>query len=661
MSKNISYKSGTATHSLYPELNQYKMLNKQEQPCNNADTIIAPKLSLNSYTQFDNETSSNSSSSNVENDQSQSEKNETRESKEMVRLYKELDDTIGHQGWYQILMLVTIMLGQITLGANAAMPIFTAAKPDYRCKTCFDSENSNFYHYSEQDIEDNFFKRNDDGLIDKCNIDVLVLPQNQSSTSSSPCCTNPELPETCNINSKNLPKSNIYQSCETYVYDDSFYKSTIITEFNLYCGRTYLADLSTTIYFAGYIFGYIISGPISSKFGRRSPAVYGILMVCLSSFYSTFAPNIENYIVSRFLVAVFGGIYITAEFNLLMENTGTKKRTLANILYGVGFSSGCAICSYPFALLLRNWRDLQLALSLLTVPVVLLFYLTLEESWRWLMSKDRIGEAQALAVKFYDKQQASNFSIEKQEHDRNLIRKNILQLVNLSKMDSNSSKNLKSSESQIQKYKKAFKYKTINKNTTILIAGFLTVNLVYYGLSLNAGNLPGDAIFNNAILSIMDFPGYLGVNFLMDLKILGRKNFLFLGFSLAGVFCILSTVSIHYGNEENYYDTIGQILAFTGKAFIGACFQGIYQHTTELYSTDIRAEIFGIMNFVGKVGATICPILIGLAEIYPMLPGLVFGICGVVSGFMHLMLPETLGMPLVMSVQELEKLFKSSR
>ena len=91
------------------------MLNKQEQLCNNADTITAPKLSLNSYTQFDNETSSNSSSSNVENDHSQSEKNENRESKEMVRLYKELDDTIGHQGWYQILMLVTHFLRSVKI------------------------------------------------------------------------------------------------------------------------------------------------------------------------------------------------------------------------------------------------------------------------------------------------------------------------------------------------------------------------------------------------------------------------------------------------------------------------------------------------------------------------------------------------------------------
>ena len=49
--------------------------------------------------------------------------------------YIELDNLIGHLGWYQAVLCIILIGAKPFIGLNGALPVFEAAKPDYRCRT----------------------------------------------------------------------------------------------------------------------------------------------------------------------------------------------------------------------------------------------------------------------------------------------------------------------------------------------------------------------------------------------------------------------------------------------------------------------------------------------------------------------------------------------
>ena len=597
---------------------------------------------------------------------------------ESVELYKLLDDTIGHFGWYQALIIISILASKIVFGANSSLAVFVAARPDFRCRTCFDQDpensnqgESNFYNYTEKQIEENFFKTSTDKcgkvIIDQCQVDQSVMPISESDNfeNKNDCCfLTEETLEICEAGNlfpynSSSNSNQIFGTCQEYVYDDSVYKSTLITEFELYCGKTYLADLSTSAYMAGYMIGYFTAGPISSYFGRRKPVVLAMFGIIASSFYATYAPSIYHYCLSRFLVALFSANFITSGFTFALEFSGSKARSYINFAWGTGFTLGAILCSYPFALLLREWRDLQFAVTLLVIPFAVLLLFVQQESWKWLMSVDRVEEAQELAVKVYlkqcDKDKKSQNDIDR---DVASIQRNIKRLVRISEAEDDKDSK-KSSTNIIQRFKILFRSAKITRFTLILIFQFFTVNIVYYGLAFNAGALPGSDLVNNAILGLMDVPGYLTLIF-MDKKWCGRKNYMVFMLFVSGIACLASTILLETelcDSDSSVNEKIGRILAFLGKMAVSGAFQAVFQYVSELYSTDVRTDVFGIMNFIGKLGGTLSPLMITLQEIYPMLPGIVFGGFSVVSAIFCMCLPETLGQPMVMSVQEMAQLY----
>ena len=64
--------------------------------------------------------------------------------------------------------------------------------------------------------------------------------------------------------------------------------------------------------------------------------------------------------------------------------------------------------------------------------------------------------------------------------------------------------------------------------------------LVYWGISLGAGGIPGNIIFTNAMYGFIEIPAILMFGFSMNWKFLGRKKSLALFLILGGCSCLLS-------------------------------------------------------------------------------------------------------------------------
>ena len=185
---------------------------------------------------------------------SKSEQKSSKKETESSDAYKELDDLIGHLGWYQALICLALIGAKPFIGLNGTLPVFEAARPAYRCRTCFDSVELN-NNITENMIEERFFDSSFDDckriIIDKCQVQTSVAPDRNytSNVAVQDCCYSDDM--TCSWNEFNSIKSTLnYTTCENYVYDRSVYQETIVTEFDLVCGRAYLSDLSTSMYYS---------------------------------------------------------------------------------------------------------------------------------------------------------------------------------------------------------------------------------------------------------------------------------------------------------------------------------------------------------------------------------------------------------------------------
>ena len=198
---------------------------------------------------------------------------------------------------------------------------------------------------------------------------------------------------------------------------------------------------------------------------------------------------------------------------------------------------------------------------------------------------------------------------------------------------------------------------TFEKNFwTFLVTTPLPLS-IYYGLTLNIGYLPGSTIFNNAILGVVDIPGELAIILLMEKKYFGRRFSQCIFLTSAGLACLISTILLEQNSET--FKTLGQIFALIGKFFVAGSFQNILQYASEIYSSDVRPFGFAFCSFMGRVGGILCPFIVRLgSEVAGFWPGLIFGLFGVVAGILCYFLPETLGKPMFITVEEMKGAYR---
>lgn len=67
-----------------------------------------------------------------------------------------------------------------------------------------------------------------------------------------------------------------------------------------------LVQLSLSIYLAGYGIGMLFFGPIGDRVGKRSMVIFGLLSIAITSILLALAPDINSFLVLRFLQAFLG-------------------------------------------------------------------------------------------------------------------------------------------------------------------------------------------------------------------------------------------------------------------------------------------------------------------------------------------------------------------
>ncbi|XP_038053477.1 organic cation transporter protein-like [Patiria miniata] len=445
----------------------------------------------------------------------------------------------------------------------------------------------------------------------------------------------------------------VYSSCERYVMDDedtgsglgpnatdvrpcdagwdfdrSRYKSTIIEDYNLVCDRADYAGLAQSVWFVGLLVGSFVWGLAGDFLGRRKTFLICLLLVTVSSIGTAFIPNFPAFVVLRVITAacLYGSFLVT--FIIASEMVESKKRVFVGTLFNLFFSFGLMLLSV-MALLLREWRHLQLTISLQFVfflPLLLL----LPESPLLLMSKGKFDEAIAILTKIA-KVNGTKVPENPFETSDDVKLSGLNQRSSVTPLDLVRTPNLR-------------------RITLIMWCDWFVVNMVYYGLSLSTSTLGIDDYLAAFVSAAVEIPSLFFSWYVMER--FGRRLTMVALYVAGGVACLI-TIFLPLGAAR-------AAVAMVGKFAITAVFNHVYIYACELFPTVIRSTGIGACSMVARVSGILCPFIVILGKHWVPLPLLVFGTCSVIAGILSLMLPETLGRNLPNTIAEGEQFGKSS-
>ena len=132
----------------------------------------------------------------------------------------------------------------------------------------------------------------------------------------------------------------------------------------------------------------------------------------------------------------------------------------------------------------------------------------------------------------------------------------------------------------------------------------------------------------------------------------GRKPILVLCQLVAGSACIAA------GFVPSSLPLLMSVLSCVGKLGSSAAFSLIYLYSAEMFPTAVRNTALGTCSMVARVGGLLSPYIaaLGSSKESTYVPFLIFGISTLLGGSTAIILPETLGTQLPVTIKDAEKL-----
>lgn len=479
-----------------------------------------------------------------------------------------------------------------------------------------------------------------------CSPPELNLPRGIPLNWTSPIWPGEDKPDSClmyDIDYENMTEQTIEtegvgnNTCSRWDYSRSMSPESVASQFNLVCGNDYLRSLSQSLYMAGKMVGALGSGMLSDKFGRKRMILIASISVLFFGVVIAFSPSMIVFIILRSCVAASTTALFTCGFVYCMELVGGKWSTLVS--FGLEYSWALGYLTIPLiAWAVPRWDHLQLAASIPTAIFVAVMAIPslVPESPKWLLVNGNLKEAEEILVKA--------------EHENGRTNTQIQKVHNSTYTDQEANGEKKSQNVTVLNL---FKTPSLRRCTIIMYYLWFTNNLVYYGLTFNAGKLiPGDIHTNMIISAALEFLAYSVA--IVCFLYLGRRwstsSFMICG----GVSLLLTTVVSS--------TTAKIVLAQLGKFAITASFAMVYQYAAEMFPTVVRNVGVGSCSFFSRIGSILAP-FVGreLGSLSPIAPVFIFGLTSLLGGVLALILPETNNKTLPNTIQEGEEFCNQSQ
>ncbi|XP_072389714.1 solute carrier family 22 member 3-like [Diabrotica undecimpunctata] len=413
-----------------------------------------------------------------------------------------------------------------------------------------------------------------------------------------------------------------------YSYNNSMFDSTIISEWDLVCGRGRLIDLSQATLMLGVLMGNILFGILADRYGRKLIIMLCITFQALFGIAASFAPNYWLFILLRSLVAITNGGTMVTSFVMCMEAVEDRWRAVIPILYQIPFGFGNTIMAIV-AYFVRDWRYLHFILSVLC-SLFILYYWYIQESPRWLLATGQKTEAISTIKKI-----AGQYNVDQKEL-RNYVTG--LSNINFVRVPGSSIGGI-------------FSTGELKKRNTLLCLNWMFSGITFYAFSQYLGQIGTNIFLTVATSGLVALPGTIACIFLVGKY--GRRwtiasSYLF----TASCFLFISLTPKGYFNN----DWLRVVLSGFGIIGISVSTPALYLFTGELYPTVLRNAGVGMCLMCSRVGSMFAPFLITLEEKETALPLIILTSITLVQVALVLPLQETKNLKLLETVQDLEKI-----
>ncbi|KAG5878398.1 hypothetical protein JTB14_022678 [Gonioctena quinquepunctata] len=416
--------------------------------------------------------------------------------------------------------------------------------------------------------------------------------------------------------------TNTSYRCDSFVYDPTYYETSRAIEWEFVCDRRWMGAVAQSMYMFGVFTGAVVLGNMADKIGRKPVFCWSAVLQVILGIGVAFSPNYISFLVIRYLYGIVGsaGSYIPG-FVLTMELVGPSKRSMCGIAFQGAFAVGFMLVA-GWGAIIKDRQLLQIIYGCHAILLLGHFWL-MDESPRWLWNNGRMKESVDIIEKALK--------------------------MNGKPMNLDSASYASKGTAETRKKESAgildlFRTPNLRKRTLNVLLCWFANSLVYYGLSLNTGSLKGNPFLLLFVMGLVEIPSYFVTVYLMDR--MGRRSLTAIEMILGGLCCIIA-VNIAQGPASLTF-------VFTGKFLIASSFAIIYNYSAELFPTVIRSLAMGLGAMCARTSGALTPFITLLDSFDPKIPGIIFAVISIVSGFLVMFLPETLNKPMPETVEEAE-------
>ncbi|CAF2958575.1 unnamed protein product [Rotaria sp. Silwood2] len=499
----------------------------------------------------------------------------------------------GSFGLYQKIQFFLVGLLAVLPAMTAFNYVFIAATPDHRCQLPLTNFTDTFQIQSNE--HENYINQ--------------YIPLSTKDRK-------------CYLYDRNSKNENLI-SCSKWVFDNTFYNTTISTEWNLVCDRLHLKGITQNAYIIGTS-GSFLTGIMSDKLGRRTTMylLILILVIVLNATQMMMHSKLSNdkkliiFTISRFLTGIAQTTY-SITLVLLLEMTSATKRVLASNILSYFYTLGelFIMIIYYFT------RDWSLTMWILTIYVMpfLCYYWCIPESARWLVSTGHLLQARKVLHRIAYVNRRTLANSEKKLYDD---------------LQRDARKRPKR-YSYIHVLISLIKSPVMRQRCLIVFYIMMTNLMVYLGIGMGITTLTNDRPYEIFLFSIFAELFGLCLCHFCATKF-DRKIPLIIFFTL----CSLSILTIPITHKN--YPLISLSSALCAKLFISASQALSWIYTSETYPTVIRSTGVGLTVSIARLGGVWAPQISLLSQsVWFPLPYIIFSICSFIAAFFAIFLPET--------------------